>query len=201
MNKAIIILEENFERVLQLLSENKIVQALSILKEIVSIAKSTNTISDKILAQKVFAFLSPMENLCEDDRNLVIRNYVESEENKEKIGQLVLFHLNSTVNLKKAKLLGFLFLKFIYKNASFDELELAYEVVQRSFYKDIKNFFENRTLSNAPESTDYYQNLISVGLTRPIMAITIDPPKEMQYERTEIGDSLIKMLSGFSFED
>lgn len=102
----------------------------------VKVARASDTISDKILLKKLEAFLNNFEGVSEAEKQ-TMRSRLESEEERERVGEKLVFVIESADELAKAKLLGKCFRVYLEEKITRDELLLFWHAVDQCYLDDL----------------------------------------------------------------
>lgn len=171
------VLEPFFDAVMK----EGVLRDLPALSTFVGLARATNTVRDNLFLAKLKAFWDNFEDIPEADKHKM-RSRLEKEQERERIGEKLVFSLERADELEKARVLGKCFEKYLEGVISKDELFRFWHAVDKCFIGDLKELQKYRT---AYKSRHEYSggSLLGAGL---IESADVGGPRATAFDANEI---------------
>jgi hypothetical protein len=137
------ITEESLDSVVDILTNNELLEEIPIVKYIFSGYKIYNGIREKAEIKKLLIFLYQLTSLKDKDRKSLIDKIEENPKFKKKTFERVVLIVERLDEVEKAKITGKLFLNYILKNIDQDTFFRLCFAVERTFLTSLKALEES----------------------------------------------------------
>lgn len=144
------------------LMEDGILKDVFIVGTIVKCAKLGANIKDRLFLKKILSFLTQLKDVSPEQRKLIIEKIDSSKEYRVKVGEKLLYIIDSCEDYESSELVGVLFKSFVKEKITYKEFQKASSVIQRLNINDFRWFIKER--KNHYFSLDDVGDLISSGL-------------------------------------
>lgn len=151
------------EVVLDSVTDEGLLSELPVVGWVVKAARSSNTISDKIFLKKLEAFLNNFHGMTEAEKQKM-RSRLENDEERERIGQQLVFVLERADELAKAELLAKCFRVYLEEKLAREDLMRFWHAIDRSFLNDLEllSCYQSESTEQQAAGT----GLLATGLVR-----------------------------------
>lgn len=120
-----------------------ILENLPVTSLIFSIAKAARDVPSLLLAAKIKRFIDILEVTFMDERHEFINNIKADPREAKKVGELLLFQLDKADSVDKAELIAIVFIHYLQKKITSDQLGHLCFSVNQLFLSDITNFIQH----------------------------------------------------------
>lgn len=144
---------------IDLLTKNEILKEIPVVGLIVKSALIGSSISDRLLLKKIERFLHKFNEISNREKEKVIWKIRLDKEQKEQIGENILFLIDRYADKYKPEFLASIFGLFIEQKITQDEFIRLGNAIDLSFSPDLNLFLQD------PNNTDVLKRLIRSGLS------------------------------------
>jgi hypothetical protein len=120
--------------------DDGIVKDIPVLRTLVSIAKLTKNVRDRLYLKKMSRFLVQLAGTTQEQREEFIRKYCC---NKKRFEETILLILEQADRISKATLIGKIFKACILGKIRYEDALLLSDMVNRCFWSDLETLFES----------------------------------------------------------
>jgi len=135
---------------------------ISIIGTIVNLINLGANIKDKLFLKKIISFLNEIKDVAKEERKEIINKIDNSKKYRIKVGEKLLYIIDSCSDYENSEMVARLFKKFIEDKISYDDFLRSSNAIERITNFDLKWFLKNDhrffRIENVPG------NLISSGL-------------------------------------
>jgi hypothetical protein len=142
-----------------LLSEG-LLKDIPIIGTIIGLAKTTLNLKDRLLIKKLVYFISELRDIDSKKRRELISEIDNSEKEKIKIGEKLLYIVDRAEDHIIAKYIAILFKAFLKEEITYQEFLRGSTIIQKLILQDIEQFI-NTKVSDIERDITQYEN----GLT------------------------------------
>ena len=142
-----------------------IAEEIPIIGSIVSLAKTSFAIRDRIFIRKIGTFLLCLKNVTQAEKELFY-NKLNSASHKKKVGDTLLLILDRLDDLEKPQLLARVFEFYIREHITFEDFRRLSSAIDIAFIDDLKVFVSDTNKLTPNEISLNHHNLLRSGLTR-----------------------------------
>lgn len=128
---------------------------IPIVGTIINLSKFGANIHDRLFLKKLLSFLNKLESIPSDKRKELIENIENSKKYRMKVGEKLLYIIDSCEDYEISELVGFLFKAFTEEKITYDDFLKAASVLKKLNMSDFKWFIKERK--------SYYFDLNDVG--------------------------------------
>jgi hypothetical protein len=124
------------------LMDNGIVKDIPIIGTVVGLGKATLGIKERLFLKKIIYFISELKNIPPDKRRRMIDKIDSSGKFRTKVGEKLLFIIDSCEDHEKAQVIARLFASFISQKLSYQEFLRSSCIVERTMLEDLNWFVD-----------------------------------------------------------
>lgn len=148
-----------------LITDDEILKNIPVIKTLVESINAVNSISDKLLEQKLEHFLKELADIQPQQRNKMITKIENSGKYSTNVGETLLHILDKIEGLEKSTMLGKLFREFLSETITYDDFLRTKDCVSNAFLPDLLIFLEEPELPREIQTTKvYFNNLLNSGI-------------------------------------
>ena len=125
---------------LDTLFDESVLKDVPVLGVLVKVISARATIADKLFLRKLLSFLFHLRDIPPKDRAAMIRRIDESQEYRTRVGEKLLFIINSCEDYEIAELIGRVFRHFLQGKINYRQFLKTSSVLQRLNMSDFKWF-------------------------------------------------------------
>lgn len=155
------------------------------------------TIQEKLFTKKLYSFLKQLENTSADKRVKQIEKIDNDINYKTKVGEKILYLINSAEDAEKSEFIGLLFKNFLEEVIVYDDFLRCVNCINKINTVDLKLFVENGYYRSEKVS-DVYLNagLITFKFLKPEKddRMVLRGEYKINFKTSEIGDLIIKLF-------
>jgi len=179
---------EAIEAIVDTFSEQDVWTELPVVSTVFKSLRASNTIREKIFANKIFIFFEELNRASDSKRKQLKDKILNSPQEAKEVGRILLMVLDKVTDLDKPKLLAKLFIAFLDEVISKEDMRRLIYAVEIAFIDDLHGLIRN----GAGQNIDLHlQFLVSSGLSH--MAGGWDTG--YGYEKTILADKLLQAYS------
>ncbi|HFK5586175.1 hypothetical protein CMU71_05800 [Elizabethkingia anophelis] len=141
--------------------EDGILKDIPIIGTIINLGKGYLSIQDRIFSKKILKFLFQLKDIPESERIKAIKRIDESQEEKIKVGERLLYLIERADDHIKSEYIGKLFAEYVKENLGYEEFKRCSEIINKSFLDDLIWFLESDVKTLTMEESS---ELISSGI-------------------------------------
>ncbi|MDG3581008.1 hypothetical protein [Galbibacter pacificus] len=134
------------EVILDSMLDDGILKDIPILGSIVGMGKTASTIKDALFLKKIIYFLTELKDIPIEQREKMIDSIDNSEKQKIKIGEKLIFILDKCDDYLDAKYIGQFFRGFLESQITYEEFLQGARIIQNIYNGDLE-YFLGRDLS------------------------------------------------------
>jgi len=149
------------ESSIDLLLNNDLIKQIPIVKILLGVAQTSISIQDKLLLKKIISFLNNIDDVSIQERNSEIDKIDNSKKYRLKVGEKLLYLIDSCDDHEVAERIAKLFSAFLKHKISYDEYLEASSILTRLSYADLELFLQSYNVSTMDEDA---KQLIYTGL-------------------------------------
>jgi len=149
------------ESSIDFLLNDELIKQIPIVKILLGVAQTGITIQDKLLLKKVISFLNNINEVNMKDRKSEIEKIDNSKKYRLKVGEKLLYIINSCDDHEVAERIAKLFSAFLKHEISYDEYLEASSILTRLSDSDLDLFLSSYNVSSMSDDTN---QLIYTGL-------------------------------------
>ncbi len=116
------------------------VQSLPIVGTVIGITKLGANIHDKLFLKKIISFLNGLKNVSVEDRNKIIKEIDESKKYRVKVGEKLLYIIDSCNDFENSERVANVFKFFVNGKISYDDFLKTSNVLQKITNYDLQWF-------------------------------------------------------------
>ncbi|MEY2633243.1 MAG: hypothetical protein RIR00_1897 [Pseudomonadota bacterium] len=176
------------EVIFDALVRDEILTEIPIIGTAIKFCKAIDSIKERAFATKLLRFSSEIDKLSNQTRQKIKEKIASSPTEATRIGETLLLTLDRITDLEKAQLLSYFFLAHIDSIITKSELRRFAQIIDASFYDDLKKFLETKDISEKSEET-WMQFLSQTGLTCAAAGKTWADSGRIYYEVTLLGNN------------
>jgi hypothetical protein len=124
-----------------------ILKDIPIVNSIISIGKTGLKINEMMLMKKILYFISQINDIAQEEREKVISEIDDSKKYRIKIGEKLLYIIETCDDHEKAEITGKLFSVFLRGLIDYDEFLRCSLVIEKCMINDLKWFVKSITIS------------------------------------------------------
>jgi len=158
LNLGIDISEIAIDSILQ----DGLLKELPIVGTIINLSKLSANIQDKLFLKKILTFLNGLRDISPEKRKEMIEKIDKSKEFRIRVGEKLLYIVDSCDDHEISELIGILFRSYIEEKINYDDFLKASSVLNKLSISDFKWFTKDRKYHNFDLSD--IGDLISSGL-------------------------------------
>ena len=179
------------ETITDSLLNNGLLREIPIIGTIVGLTKASFNISERLFIKKIMYFLSEIRNINVEERNRLISEIENSDKQRIKVGEKLLYILDKCDDHITAKYLAIAFTAFLHKELTYSEFLRCSNVIQKLFIYDLELFINTDVSklevyvdSHGSGLSDFQNSLISSGIcATEIDGITVDDEDDYESGR------------------
>ena len=172
--------------------DDGLLKDVPVLGTIVNVAKAAASIRDRILLQKIRAFLQPCVAL-EAESKVQFRERMSSDrEFRAKVQEILALFLDRCDDLKKAEILGAIFMGLVRGTVDLDEFYRIVFCVDRAFVPDLARLHRYPKVGTAGYRA---RNQEPIALSN-----LVKETNSFEYHSTELGRKLLQLLKDANVE-
>ena len=152
------------------LLEDGLLKDIPIIGTIVGLTKVAISLNERLLIKKLLYFISELNNIDQEKRNKLISEIDNSEKERVKVGEKLLFIIDKSEDHITAKYIAIIFKAFLNEQISYSEFLRCSTIIQKIFIQDLDEFIETKvedieTISKYNNALSDFQNsLITSGI-------------------------------------
>lgn len=150
-----------------------IIKELPIVKVVYAIITSGISIHDKLFLKKIISFLTSIKDVSPAKRQKMITAIDSSKKYRIKVGEKLLFVIDSCNDYEVAELVGVLFRAYLIQELSYDEYLLATETISNMPASEVKDFIREYDEKNEWRAIDDVSDYVHSGLYN----VSYEPPR------------------------
>ena len=154
----------------------------------------TDSIRDCMFAAKVMRFLESLDDVTGKEREeMSDKIKYLNQEDLDNVTDKILFCIESITDIDKAEFIANLFIAYIYKNISENELRRCIDIVQITFLDDLKHYVTTHLSSQYLTEEDLFLCGVDGLINTPILAPFRDDNRfQSLSDRDKFGKGLFK---------
>lgn len=121
---------------------------IPVVNTIISLSKFSANIQDKLFLKKILTFLNSLKDISPKKRKEMIEKIDESKEYRIKVGEKLLYIIDSCDDYEISELIGILFQSYIEEKITYDDFLKASSVLNKLSISDFKWFTKERSHHN-----------------------------------------------------
>lgn len=125
------------------LLKDDLLKEIPIIKTLVSFAKLGVNIRDRLFLKKIISFMIELKDKSPNERSIMINKIDDSREYRVKVGEKLLYIIDSCHDYENSELVSHLFKAFLEEKISYDEFLKTSNSIERIFIYDLKWFLKN----------------------------------------------------------
>jgi len=144
---------------------------IPIIGTIVGLTKAAISLNDRLLIKKLIYFISGLNDIDQERREKLISEIDNSETQKIKVGEKLLYIIDKSDDHYTAKYIAVLFKAFLNEEISYSQFLRCSTIIQKLLIQDLEQFIETDTKNIEAKITQYdkgisdFQNsLITSGI-------------------------------------
>ena len=145
------------------LLEDGLLKDIPIIGTIVGLTKVAISLNERLLIKKLLYFISELNNIDQEKRNKLISEIDNSEKERVKVGEKLLFIIDKSEDHITAKYIAIIFKAFLNEQISYSEFLRCSTIIQKIFIQDLDEFIETISKYNNALS-DFQNSLITSGI-------------------------------------
>lgn len=153
------------------------------------VARTCSSVRDQLFLYRVKSFIEGCRAGKVEGHNFALGD----EKKSKRVGETLLFILDSASSTFKAELLGHLFAGLVEKRVDIDFFEHASEAVHAANSCDLRAFVEEEKIIEF-DQRDHMRNLSNQGFTRPYGDDTFENIRSIYYELTDLGRTFLSVM-------
>jgi hypothetical protein len=135
---------------------------IPIVSTIINLSRLGANVHDRLFLKKLLSFLNKIESIPSGKRKEVIKNIESSKKYRMKVGEKLLYIIDTCEDYEVSELVGFLFKAFIEEKITYDDFLKSSSVLKKLNIGDFKWFIKKG--KNCYFNFDNVGDLISSGL-------------------------------------
>jgi hypothetical protein len=135
--------------------QDGLLRDIPIVGTIINLSKFGANVHDRLFLKKLLSFLNKLESIPSDKRKELIENIENSKKYRMKVGEKLLYIIDSCEDYEISELVGFLFKAFTEEKITYDDFLKGASVLKKLNMSDFKWFIKERK--------SYYFDLDDVG--------------------------------------
>ncbi len=144
---------------------------IPIIGTIVGLGRVALNLNERLLVKKIISFISEIKDIDQKKRQKLIHSINNSEKNKLKVGEKLLYIIDKCEDHIKVKFIATLFAAFLEETITYSEFLRGTDIVQKIFIHDLEHFIMTDTKDIEIKITvydkgisDFHNSLISTGI-------------------------------------
>ena len=138
------------------LLSKSLIRDIPIIGTLVSLVKTTQSISNYLFLSKIISFLNGLADIPIEKRQEMIKKIDESKKYRNKVGEQLLFILDHCEDNVKAEYMSFWFRAFINDEIDYKEFLQGASIINRITVEDFQSFIDN-------DSELYHEDSLYIG--------------------------------------
>ncbi len=134
---------------------NDLLKEIPVVSTILNLSKFGVNIHDHLFLKKILHFLNKLKDVSSEKRKELIENINNSKEYRVKVGEKLLYIIDSCEDYEISELVGTLFKAFVEEKINYDDFLKSSSVIKKLNINDFKWFIKERK--------NYYFDLSDVG--------------------------------------
>jgi hypothetical protein len=182
---------ENIEVFLDTFINEEVLKDIPILGTAVKLLRASDTIRDKLFAEKIYSFLHEIHKFSQSDIEKMRKKSADSPHESVKIGNTLLMVLDKVSDLDKPKLLGQLFIAYLDNVISVDDFRRLIHAVDVAFVDDLLELIRS---SPSDPFGSHLEFLVSSGLSCVVTGGWDQMGENstgVSYEKTKLANKLL----------
>ena len=143
------------------LLKDELLKEIPVVKTLVAFAKLGANIHDRLFLKKIISFMNGLKDIPHTERSRMIDKIDASKEQRVKVGEKLLYIIDSCNDYENSELVSRLFKAIIQEKISYDEFLRSSNAIERITSYDLKWFLKNARKYMTVEEVG---SLISSGL-------------------------------------
>lgn len=139
------------------LLSKSLIRDIPIIGTLVSLVKTTQSISNYLFLSKIISFLNGLADIPIEKRQEMIKKIDESKKYRNKVGVQLLFILDHCEDNVKAEYISFWFRAFINDEIDYKEFLQGASIINRITVEDFQSFIDN-------DSELYHEDSLYIGV-------------------------------------
>lgn len=151
-----------FEASLDSLIQDDVLKEIPIVKTFIGVMQAGMNLQDKLFLKKILTFLQQIDEIPEKERKEVIKEIDASDKYSVKVGEKLLYILNSCDDHTHAENVAMLFSAMLKRRITYPQYVNAAQIIARLSKEDLEQFLGSYTNTNHLD--DSASNLSHTGL-------------------------------------
>ncbi len=152
---------------LAILTDSEILKDIPVMSTLIGVFKAAQGISEQIFMSKLAAFLLRLDSIPIEDRQRKVREILENEKQREKVGETMIYMIHSATDRDKPELIALFFAAYVEGYMTVSGLFRCWDAIHNAFPGDLRQFLGLETLPADDQPDEYLVNLGRTGLTLP----------------------------------
>lgn len=151
--------------------EDGILKDIPIIGTIVGLTKVAISLNERLLIKKLIYFISEFNDIDPEKRNKLISEIDNSEKEKIKVGEKLLYIIDKSEDHITAKYIAITFKSFLNEEISYSEFLRCSAIIQKILIQDLEEFIETpiqhietKTTKWDSSISDFHNSLITSGI-------------------------------------
>lgn len=180
---------ETSETLIDVVTSSGVISDIPVVGTAIKLLNAKNSLQDKALFAKLSAFISPMSQRSNEEKERYRESLRQNPEEAKKVGENLFLVVDRLTDLDKPILLGQIFIAYLENQITSNELRRLAHAIDVAFSDDL---FQLLAFQRAPKNSQelWMQQLAPVGLTAAVGGKTYSDVGEIFYEVTSFGHKL-----------
>ncbi|WP_379967399.1 hypothetical protein [Epilithonimonas sp. UC225_85] len=182
--------------------DDGIIKDIPILGLLLKTKNIFGTIQEKLFTKKLYSFLKQLENTSAHKRITQIEKIDNDINYRTKVGEKILYLLDSAEDAEKSEYIGLIFKEFLQEVISYDDFLRCVNCINKINIIDLKLFINNG-YSRSENISDAYLNagLITFKFLKPEKddRMVLRGDYKINFKTSEIGNLIIKLFKNKEF--
>lgn len=122
---------------------DELLKEIPVVKTLVAFAKLGANIHDRLFLKKIISFMNELKDIPSTERSRMIGKIDASKKHRVKVGEKLLYIIDSCNDYENSELVARLFKAFIQEKISYDEFMRSSNAIERIAIYDLKWFLKN----------------------------------------------------------
>lgn len=175
------------ESAIDSIMEEGILRDIPLLGSAVGVARASKAVRDALFIRKIQAFLESFDDVSNEDKERM-RNRINEEEQRDRLGEKLVFVLERADELEKARLIAKCFILYCEQNLEVEELFRVWSALDKVLIDDLQYLLDFEREQTCEHGFEW--DFLSAGLLQSRIAYLRDELRDPEFEETRMAFSL-----------